>query len=331
MVTHMTDYEIYVFILCLIVFSLLTGLFSYMIAAITRMRLKLIRHGFEDEDIIKEQRKKTGTDFTSVVATIFSFLVCVALLLAFLFSLYMNITRDKAPNGIPSLKVVKSSSMASVNEKNKYLAENDLHDQIQTFDVVVTHHLPKEEDLKLYDIVVYEQDGMYIIHRIVGIEEPNKKHPDCRHFLLQGDAVANPDQFPVLYSQMQGIYQGERIPFVGSFILFMQSPAGWLCILLILFAMIVAPLIEKKIENERKKRLAIGSAPPHATKRENGAYPVGNIASSGMPRTVGFSGGSWSFTFFFLQMKHQPDRLETSDTPCDRCPKRGTLPNNRRK
>ena len=76
--------------------------------------------------------------------------------------------------------------------------------------------LPKEEDLKLYDIVVYKQDDIYVVHRIVGIEEPNEKHPNERYFLLQGDAVDSPDRFPVKYSQMQGIYTDEKIPFVGS-------------------------------------------------------------------------------------------------------------------
>ena len=43
-------------------------------------------------------------------------------------------------------------------------------------------------------------------------------------FLLKGDANENNDRFPVLYSQMTGIYKNERIPFVGSFILFLQAP-----------------------------------------------------------------------------------------------------------
>ena len=54
---------------------------------------------------------------------------------------------------------------------------------------------------------------------------------------------------------MRGIYRGERIPFVGSFILFMQSPAGWLCILLVVFALITTPILEKKIRKEENKRL----------------------------------------------------------------------------
>ncbi|MBE6021078.1 MAG: hypothetical protein E7228_04995 [Clostridiales bacterium] len=254
----MTDYEIYVFILCFIVFSVLTLLFSYMIVTLTKMRLKMIRHGLEDEEIKIEQQKKAkksriGTFFVNAVGLI----ICLALLTAFVFSIYMNVTEEKLPNGIPSLKVVQSASMATKDEANTYLYENDLNDQIQVFDVIITRHLPEEEDLQLYDIVTYKQDDMNIVHRIVGIEEPNAKHPHCRHFLLQGDAVKNPDQFPVLYSQMQGIYKGERIPYIGSFIIFMQSPAGWLCILLVLFSMIFTPVLKKKLDKEIKIRQQI--------------------------------------------------------------------------
>ena len=70
----------------------------------------------------------------------------------------------------------------------------------------------------------------------------------------------------MLYSQMQGIYRGNRVPFVGSFVLFMQSPAGWLCIILVLFAIIVTPMLERKLETEAKARLALIEANTSSTK-----------------------------------------------------------------
>jgi hypothetical protein len=124
------------------------------------------------------------------------------------------------------------------------------------YDLLFTYKAPAEEELELYDIVVYEVDGNMVLHRIIGIEEPNEYHPDKRYFLCQGDALERADRFPVRYSQIHGIYRGERIPFVGSFLLFMQSPAGWLCVLLVLFVMIATPIIEKKILAEQKKRLS---------------------------------------------------------------------------
>ena len=254
----MTSYEIYVFILCFIVFSLLTAMFTYLITSITKMGLELIRHGHRDEAIKKELNKKKKESRVLLWANrILSVLLCLVFVTAFSFAVYIRATEDRPANGIPSIKVVKSESMAEKYSGNTYLFDNDLNDQFGMFDIVVCRHLPAEEDLELYDIVVYQKDDIHVIHRIVGIEEPNELHPDERHFLLQGDAVENPDKFPVLYSQMQGIYEGTRIPFVGSFILFLQSPAGWLSVILIIFAMIVTPIVERLIENEKRKRLAL--------------------------------------------------------------------------
>ncbi len=254
---NMTAHEIYVFVLCFIVFSLLTAMFTYFITSITKMELELIGHGHRDEAIKKELNKKRKENRVFLwVNRIVSLLLCVIFVTAFSFAVYVRLAEDRPANGIPSIKVVKSESMAKKHPENAYLFDNDLNDQFRMFDVVVCHHLPAEDELKLYDIVVYQQEDLYVIHRIVGIEEPNENHPGVRHFLLQGDAVENPDKFPVLYSQMQGIYEGNRVPFVGSFILFLQSPAGWLCVLLVIFSMIVTPIVEKKIKEATEKRIS---------------------------------------------------------------------------
>ena len=252
----MSGYDVYVFILCLIVFAILVGLSSAMLTIIVKSTVKLIRLGAEDENIKKEyqnakKRNCKGVDF------ILSLLLCVILCVAFIFSVVVGFRETSFSETIPTLKVVNSASMAKKHEKNEYLFENDLGNQFNTFDIIFTYKTPDEFDLKLYDIVVYEVDGVYLVHRIVRIEEPNSVHPNERYFLCQGDAVESPDRFPVRYSQIKGIYRGERIPFVGSLVKFMQSPAGWLCILLVVAAMIVTPLIEKLITKEKAARYLI--------------------------------------------------------------------------
>lgn len=253
----MFNYDNYAFILCVVVFSIFVILFSYLIGSCVSSELKLIRHGHLDYQIRKQQRKKDSRNTgLASFGKVLSFIFCLLFVVLFLFSLYLNKTEDKAANGIPSIKVVKSESMSYVNEENDYLKGKDVTNQIQLFDIIICHHLPPEDELELYDIVVYKYDDMYIIHRIVGIEEPNDNHPNERHFLLQGDANENADKFPVLYSQMQGIYKGDRIPFVGSFVMFLQSPAGILCIILVLFATFISPIIEYKVDMASKMRLA---------------------------------------------------------------------------
>lgn len=254
----MSDYEIYGLLLCVIVFTVFTVLFSVMLVMLLNATVKLIRSGVEDEKIKTEYKKSLKTKKKAgYLGKAISAIFCVFLCLFCAFSVAVNILGDNFALDVPTVSVVKSGSMAKKHEKNKYLFENGLNDQLQTFDLIVTEKLPDEFELKLYDIVVYEVDDTLIVHRIVRIEEPNEKHPNERHFLLQGDALENPDRFPVRYSQMKGIYAGKRMPFIGSFVTFLQSPAGYLCIILVLFSLIATPFMDKKIETEKRKRLAI--------------------------------------------------------------------------
>ena len=253
----MSDYEIYGLVLCLIVFTIFTVLFTVMLVTILNATVKLIRSGAEDESIKTEYKKSLRQKKSGILGKIISAVFCIFLCLICAFAVVVNIFGDNFALDLPTISVVKSGSMAKKHEKNKYLVENGLNDQLQTFDLIVTENLPDEFDLQLYDIVVYEVDDVLVVHRIIMIEEPNEKHPEERHFLLQGDALENPDRFPVRYSQMKGIYKGQRVPFIGSVVTFLQSPAGYLGIILILFSLFATPAMDKKIDKEKAKRLAI--------------------------------------------------------------------------
>lgn len=255
----MTNYDKYVLFLCLIVFALLTAVAVLTLSHIIKLTVKLIRHGVEDEKIkkayelsLKKKKKKCG-----IVDCILFLPFCVVFFVIFAFSLYANIRQDIYSENIPTLTVVQSGSMAEKHKDNKYLIENNLNDQVQTFDLILLYKVPAEDELKLYDIVAYKVDGIIVLHRIVGIEEPNEKHPNERYFLIQGDAVGKPDRFPVEYEQIIAIYRGERVPYIGSFVSFMQSPAGWLCLLLVVFAMFGTPIVSKKLKDETDERLYI--------------------------------------------------------------------------
>lgn len=257
----MTQHEIYTFILCFIVFVALTSLFTALIAVITKLIVKLIRNGTEDAEILKEYQENLREEKASrtweIAGAVFSSIICFALFITFLFSLILNLTESQFTSGIPSLKVVKSESMSERHGDNRHLHDNGIDNQLQMYDLIITSPLPAEDALSLYDVVVYEKNGDLIIHRIVGIEEPNEKHPHQRYFTLQGDALKYTDEFPVTYDQMRASWSGKRIPFVGSFIMFMQSPAGWLCVLLVFFALIATPVVEKKILREKQLRLEV--------------------------------------------------------------------------
>ncbi|MBR2372297.1 MAG: hypothetical protein IKA90_05470, partial [Clostridia bacterium] len=257
----MTQFETFRFLLALIVFVLLTASFTAFIVYSIKVTLKLIKHGAEDKKLTKEYikygSKKHGCTgcVSNAVYAIASATIAVVMIVALAFSLVVQFNEGRVCTNLPLMNVVQSGSMSYVNEKNSYAVKGGYTDQIQMHDLIMTHALPDEKDLKVGDIVVYEVDNAYLIHRIVGIEEPNDKHPDERHFLLQGDANERPDKFPVRYSQMKSIYKGQRIAFVGSFITFMQSPAGWLCVLLVVFAVVATPIAERKLAKAKYARL----------------------------------------------------------------------------
>lgn len=253
----MTGYDLYILFLCLIVFTLLTALFSVMLSYIIRMTIKTIKHGLEDERITIEYKKaKKSNPVGDIVIKIVTTIMLVIIFLAFCFSVYVQFCNNRVTGNVPVPKVVLSDSMSYKNKANTYLKENQLDNQFETFDLIFVEKLPDEFELELFDIVVYEHQDDLIIHRIVDIEEPNEEHPDNRHFLLQGDASQFSDEYPVLYEQMRAIYKGKHIKFVGSFFAFMQSPAGYLCILLIIFAVIATPIAEKKLLQAKMQRLA---------------------------------------------------------------------------
>ena len=250
-------HEVYTFLLCLITFTLLTGVFTVLVAWLLKLKCQVIDAGIDDEKIKIEYQKSQAKKPSVIGKVIDSFVLvfcCTLLVVAFSFSGYVSAKEHKVANGIPTLNVVKSDSMSYVNKDNQYVKPGQVTNQLQMFDLIVVYKLPKEEDLKINDIVVYEVDGDLVIHRIVAIEEPNEKHKE-RHFLLHGDANKYPDYFPVTYSQMKGIYTGDKLPMVGSFILFLQSPAGYLCMLLMVFAIVSVPIAEKSVNKRIKARL----------------------------------------------------------------------------
>ena len=254
---NMTGYEIYVLFVCIAVFACLTLLLTGLLAIIVRQYLTAVDEGSEDIPLINEyyDAKARPKPFFHTAWGKVAIAAVTVLFAVFAYALYADFSTGVVEGGMAVPKVVLSESMSYKHPANTYLEENKLEDQFQMFDLIMTRALPPESELELYDVVVYEYRGDLIIHRIIAIEEPNDKHPDCRYFTLRGDAVRYSDEFQVKYSQMRAIYEGERIPYVGSFIAFMQSTAGYMCILLVVFSMIALPITEKYIKRRKEDRL----------------------------------------------------------------------------
>ncbi len=258
----MKDYNLYITLVCVFVFVVLTAAFTLFITIIGKQQAKIISSGLEDEKIkasvLKKLNKSRKRCAYGIIDKIITGIVCLVLGAAAIISVTSGTKGDQKVKGTPVFKVVASTSMCVKYEGNKYLFDHNLNDQLQLFDLITLHELPPEDEIQLYDIIVYEHiNGALYIHRVVRIEEPNEEHPNERYFLMQGDSNAFADVYPVKYSQMRSIYKGERVPNVGSFIFFMQSPAGILCIFLLIFVLIVTPIIDKLFMKKEYERVEI--------------------------------------------------------------------------
>lgn len=243
--------EILAFTTGIVIILIIAIAFIILLATIYHQRVKMIRAGLYDEEIKRDyiREQKRSSKVLRKVNAFFSTVLCILFLCMFGISIYAQVTGNNFPiSGLANARVVMSDSMSEKHEKNTYLVENNLNNQFDTYDIILTYELPKEEDLKLYDIVVYEVNDTLVVHRIIGIEEPNEKHPDERYFLLRGDASEYNDRFPVKYEQMKAIYKGETIPYAGVFIHFFQSTLGYIAMAIILGYCIVVPVVENKLD-----------------------------------------------------------------------------------
>lgn len=248
-------FDIFVMILCGFVMVTLVAFFSVLIANIIKLRVQIIEAGLLDDELKKEvsSKKKENKAVFIIFKLILPILFCIFIGIAFVFSLYVKTHENSCTTNLCVPKVVKSDSMAYRHEKNKYLEFNNLTNQFQRFDIIFLDPMPKQENLNIYDIVAYEINGVIVIHRIVGKQEKDGE----TLYLLRGDANLYNDYQYVKYSQMRGIYTGKRVAFVGSVVLFLQSPAGWMCIVMCAFVSIILPLVDRKILKTVNKRMAL--------------------------------------------------------------------------
>ena len=90
----LSDYEIYGLVLCLIVFTIFTVLFTVMLVTILNTTVKLIRSGAEDEAIKIEYKKSLRRKRSGILGKIISAVFCIFLcLFCAFFSFYYPINK----------------------------------------------------------------------------------------------------------------------------------------------------------------------------------------------------------------------------------------------
>ena len=148
---------------------------------------------------------------------------------------------------------VASGSMSEKHPDNmSYLA--GLDDQIPTYDMIVIERVSSPADLKKYDTIAYVNDeGTNIIHRIVNIEYT----ADGMKFTTRGDSNNADDKYKPTIDDVIGRYTGKSIPFVGLFIMFLQSYSGIVTIAAVIYCLLMIEWVGDKIYKARMARLEI--------------------------------------------------------------------------
>ena len=184
------------------------------------------------------------------------FYIAVSVLIPLLvLSLFTKLTTGVAMIGGRGVIVVASGSMSEKNPRNPNLAALASYDnQFDTYDLIVVEKVEDPSDIRLYDVVAFENDeGLNIIHRIVGTEGSG---PSLR-YITCGDANNANDKYKPAYEDIIGRYTGERVPVVGVFVMFLQSYSGMVTLTAIIYCLIMIEYVSEKIYKAQKSRHTI--------------------------------------------------------------------------
>lgn len=162
---------------------------------------------------------KKGGKYAAKAKTTFSLLglvLCVIFGFTLLCNLVIIIKGSLYPEKPPSVfgttpMVVLSGSMSGTAE-----------DHIEIGDLIFVGKTTPEE-LEVGDIIAFMEGEIVVTHRIIGIENGD----DGLQFRTKGDANNAEDRNLVSVDNLVGIYK-TRIPKVGDFAIFLQTPLGML-------------------------------------------------------------------------------------------------------
>ena len=206
-----------------------------------------------DETIISNLESTKASRRAGEILRQALFGIAVALLVPFLLiSIYSKFVNGVAMFGGYGMIAVASGSMSEKNPANPYLATID--NQFNTYDMILLEKVTSPGDLQRYDVIAYVNDqGVNVIHRIVGFEHG----ADGLRIVTRGDSNNADDNYKPRMEDVLGKYADERIPYVGSVVMFLQSYSGIITVAAVLYCLIMIEGVRNKIERAREARLEI--------------------------------------------------------------------------
>lgn len=193
----------------------------------------------------KETGRESKSGLMQKLVTGISILLCIVFSFMLICNMTIIIKGTLYPERPPSVlgitpMVVLSGSMSG-----------DAEDHIEVGDLIFVGKTEAEE-LEVGDVIAFMEGKVVVTHRIIEIQRDEN---GVLLFTTKGDANNAQDQRPVTASNLVGIYKA-RIPKVGDFALFLQTPMGMVLFIgLPLLAFIIYDIIRRQqyVRKESKK------------------------------------------------------------------------------
>lgn len=235
---------LFVTILCLLSFC---AVFTILFRHYYKSNTDAITSGKEDIALIdnaideeKAKQKKSKKIF-KWIGKIFSYIVLGFVFVFFIFSLISKFSNDSLLFGNSGFVVIASGSMSEKN--NSYVKNNsELNNQFDTYDIIGISKYASQDEVRLYDVIAYHnKKNVTIVHRIVEIHQDESGNDV---YLTQGDTNLYADnsgssQYSgyLTYDKIIGKYDERRVKGLGIFVIFLQSPAGIVTILAVVYCL----------------------------------------------------------------------------------------------
>ena len=239
------------------VFSFAT-LFTILYSSYASSQIAEIKSGKRDVEIIDEviyerqQHVQNRRKVIGLFRTIAFYLVLITIIPVFIFSLINKFSGNEMMIGDKTIMVVASGSMSYKNEANTYLFTMNLNDQFQQYDIIVLEKVKRNSLREYYDVIAYRNDkGINIIHRIIDIE-----YGTTTKYVTRGDIYdsSKTDSYKPVFEDIIGRYTGKRIPGIGIFVLFLQSYAGIITVLSLVYCLLMIDRTASKINRVQDER-----------------------------------------------------------------------------
>ena len=179
------------------------------------------------------------SDSKKKIHSILSVVLCLILIPVILINLTLIFKGFSSNDEIPDV----------IGYRPVIVLSGSMEPTFNTGDMILLEPAKDPENLQKDDVIAYLVGGKVTTHRIVQITELEGK----KMYITKGDYNNIEDRIPVEPSQIQGVYNGKRIPNLGNIMMFMQSNMGILVFLGVPFAGYILWDIFKRRKDSNKK------------------------------------------------------------------------------